>query len=86
MEGVSLERFNKLKPSTLFMAQFNSRLSDKIEQDDSTTTTHPHIILRFLLFKGLINSLLTTILDHTNVCSDQYHSESLIYLLTWLAF
>ena len=37
MEGVALDQFKKWKPSTIPMAHFNSHLSDKSDQDDSTT-------------------------------------------------
>ena len=40
MEGVVLDKFNKLKPSTIPMAQSHSHLLGKIGQDYSTTVTH----------------------------------------------
>ena len=64
MEGVALDHFNILKPSTIPMAQFHSRLSDEIDQDAITTVTYLCIILKFILTKKRISPLLTTMLDH----------------------
>ena len=58
MEEVSLEFFNKLKPSTIPMVQFNSRLSDKSDQYSITTATHISILLRFILYKRDYSSIL----------------------------
>ena len=63
------------------MAQFHSRLSDASDQDASTTATRLHIILQFILTKGLIAPLLTTVCDHMDVCTNQYCCASDIYLL-----
>ena len=54
MEGVALENFNKLKPSTIPMAQFHSHLYDEIDKDASITATHLRIILRCLITKEMI--------------------------------
>ena len=51
MEVIVLEHFNKLKPSTIHMAQFHSRLSSERYQGDSTSTTHLRILLQFLITK-----------------------------------
>ena len=51
MEGVTLEQFKKFKPFNIPVAQFNSHLSDENDQDDSTSTTHLHIIFQFILTK-----------------------------------
>ena len=55
MEGVALGHFNKLKPPTIHMAIFYSHLSDESDQDARTTVTHVHILLQFILTKGLIS-------------------------------
>ena len=51
MEGAELDHFKKFKPSTILMAQSHSNLSYKSDQDASTTVTHIHIILQFVLTK-----------------------------------
>ena len=48
MEGVVLEHFKTLKPSTILMEHFNSNLSYESDKDDSTTATNIRIILQFL--------------------------------------
>ena len=78
MEGVALEDFNKLKPSTISMAQFHSHLSDGSYQDTNTTATYLHIILHLLLSKWFIASFLTTIWDNTDGCTKQYCCASAI--------
>ena len=78
MEVVPLEHFNKLKLSTIPMAQFHYYLSYKSDQDSSTTATRTHILLRFFLTKGMIAPFLTTMWDHTGCASA-------IYLLSCLA-
>ena len=45
MEGSELNIFNKLKSSTIPMANFHYRLSDSRYEDASTTATHLHIII-----------------------------------------
>ena len=67
------------------MVNFNSLLSDEIDQDASTTVTHLCIILQFLLTKEMIYPYLTTIWDHTNGCANRYRCETAIYLLSCLA-
>ena len=81
MEGVVLGNFNKLKPSTIPMAQFHSHLSDEIDQDVSTTATNILIILQFILKNKMIAPYLTIIWYHMDGCANQYHCESDIYLL-----
>ena len=63
-EGVVLDQFNKLKPSTIPMAQFFSRLYDEIDQLASTTSTHISIIIQFILTKEMIHRLFTTMWYH----------------------
>ena len=46
------------------MAQFFSRLSNKIYIDDSTTATNLRILIQFLLIIGMVAPLLTTMWDH----------------------
>ena len=53
MEVDALEKFNKLKPSTIPMEEFHSGLPDEIDQDAINTATHLHIIRRFLLAKQI---------------------------------
>ena len=52
LEGVVLEHFKILKPSTIPMVKFKSHLSDKTDQYASTTATHLCIHLKFFLQKG----------------------------------
>ena len=47
MEVVVLEHFNKLNPSTIPMAHFQSHLYDESDQDYSTTATNIRIVLQF---------------------------------------
>ena len=49
MEVFLPEYFNKLKQSTISMAQFHSHLSRENDQDDSTTATHLFILPQFIL-------------------------------------
>ena len=51
MEVVLFDKFNKLKPSTIPLAQFYSRLSDKSDQDVSNTATRLSILLQFTFTK-----------------------------------
>ena len=51
------------------MAQFNSHLYVESDQDAITTETHLHIILQFILTKGMIDQLLTTIWYHMDGCT-----------------
>ena len=84
IEGVALEKFNKLKQSTIPMANFHSNLSDESDQDASTTETHLCIIIQFLLTKWMIYPLLTTMWDHTDGCANKYCCASAIYLISCL--
>ena len=86
MDGITLDQFNKSKPSTIHMAQFHSHLSDEIDQDASTTATHICIIIFLLLSKGFINSFLTSMWDHMDSCANQYNFSYGIYLLSCLDF
>ena len=52
MEGVALDNFNKLKPSTIPMAQFHSHLSDEDDQDARTTATYLLILIQFIITKN----------------------------------
>ena len=45
MEGIALDHFKKLMPSTIPMAQFHSHIYQESEQDDITTDTHLCIII-----------------------------------------
>ena len=85
MEGVALEHFNKLKPSTIPMAQSNSHLSNENYQDASTTATHICIIIKFLLTKQIIDHFLTTAWDHTDSCEKQYQCALAIYILSYIS-
>ena len=85
MEEVLLDPFNKLKPSTIYMSQFHSHLSDEIDQDAINTTTHLHINLQFLLTKKIIYPFLINMWDHTDGCAYQYCCASAIYLLSCIA-
>ena len=55
MEGVSIEHFNILKPSTIPMSHFHSHLPDKSDQDAIKTAKNLRIFLQFILIKGLID-------------------------------
>ena len=85
MEGVALDHSNKLKPSTIPMAQFHYSLSDESDQDSSTTATHLCIVIQFILANKTIYPYFTTIWDHTNGCANRYRCETAIYLLSCLA-
>ena len=67
------------------MVNFYFYLYDEIDQYASTTATHLHIILQFLLTKGFIDPILTTMWDHTGGCAHQYLCESAIYLLSCIS-
>ena len=49
MEGIALDNFYKLKPSTIPMTQFHSNLSDESDQYSSTTATNIRILIQLLL-------------------------------------
>ena len=85
MEGVSLGNFNKLKSSTIPMAQFSSCLFYESDQDDRTTAKNLRIIFQLLLTKGFIATFLTIMWDHMNGFAKQYCCASDIYLLTCFA-
>ena len=85
MEVVTLENFNKLKPSTIPIAKFYSYLSDEIYQDAITNATHVCILLQYLLTKQIIYPFLTTIWDYMDGCAKQYCCALVIYLLSFLA-
>ena len=70
MQGVLLDHFNKLKPSTKYMAQCSSCLSDEIDQDYRTTITHIFTLIQSF-FKGFIASLSTTMWDHMYGCEKE---------------
>ena len=86
MEGVLIEHFNKLKPSTIPMAQFHSFTYDEIFQDARNIVTYIYILLQFILTKQMIAPFLTTMWDHTCGCANHYHCASAIYLLSCLDF
>ena len=67
------------------MANFYSHLSDEIDQDARTNTTHLHIIILFILHKGFIASSLTTMWVHTDGFTKHYYCEYDIYLPSYLA-
>ena len=85
MAGILLEHLQKLKPSTIPMAKFHSNLSDESDQDASTTATHLCVLLQSLLTKGFIDPFWRNMCDHKDGCTNQYHLESYIYLITCLA-
>ena len=66
------------------MEPFNYNLSDESDQDAITTEKYICIIILFLLTKGFIDRSLTTMWDNTDVCENQYHCASAIYLLSCL--
>ena len=84
MEGVAIDHFNKLKPSTTHMLKFHSHLSDDGDKDDSTTATYHSIILQFILTKQMIDPFLTIMWYHMDGCAKQYRCASEIYLLSCL--
>ena len=55
------------------MAQFHSHLSDKIDHYDSTTATHLRIFFQYLLTKGFIDSLLTTMCIYDQAANNFLH-------------
>ena len=62
------------------MTQFYSYLSYEIHQDASTTLAHIQTPPQFLIHKGFMSSLLTTIWDHICGCTQNYCCASDIYL------
>ena len=85
IEGVALDHFHKLKPSTTAMVQFHSHLSHESDQDAKTTATHIHIILESIISKGFVSSLLTTMWYHKYGCVNKYHCAYCIHLISYLA-
>ena len=67
------------------MANFYHNLSDESDQSDSTTATHLCIILQFILTKGIIAPLLTTMWDNTDGYAKNYCCGSAIYLLSCIS-
>ena len=63
------------------MENFHYCLSDESDQYAITTATNLCIIIIFLISKGSIASLLTTMWDHTDGCANKYHCASSMYLL-----
>ena len=86
MEGVALEHFKKLKPSTIPMAKFNSSLSDESDQDASTTATNICTLLQFIFAKHMISPLLTMMWYKMNGCANQYRCALDLYLLSFLVY
>ena len=84
MEGVLLEKFNKLKPSNIPKTQFNSRISDERHQDGSATARNLRIHLFIIFSKGFIASFLTIRWYHSDGCKNQCHCAPAIYLLLWI--
>ena len=66
------------------MVQFNYHLLDESDQDAINTATHIGVLIFFLISKVSISSLFTTMWDHTDGCTKQYHYESYIYLRSFL--
>ena len=62
------------------MGKFHYNLSDKSDQDDSTTETHLCMIIQLLTTKGFIVSLLKTTWYHTDGCAKQYCCSSDFHL------
>ena len=67
------------------MAQLKYRLSGKSDKDYSTTVTHLRILIKFLLEKGFISSLLTTMCYHMDGCAKQQRCAYDIYLLSCIS-
>ena len=67
------------------MAQFRSPLSDESYQYYITTATYSFILLHFFLTKKMIAPFLTTMWDHMDGCTKQYHCASAIYIISCLA-
>ena len=70
MELSAFDQFNKLKPSSITMSQFNYNLSDESDQDYGTTVTHLFILLQLILTKGFISILLKTTWDQIDGCTN----------------
>ena len=70
IDGVALDHFNKLKQSTIPMAKSHFHLYDESDQNSSTTGTHLHIFLQFILTKLILAPFLTTMWDHTDGCTN----------------
>ena len=84
MEGVSLEQFNKFKPSTIPMAQLHSDLSDESDQYNRTTVKNIPTLPQLIPKKFCVAPFLTNMWYHTDGCAKQYHCESAIYLVSYL--
>ena len=67
------------------MTQFYSNLSDENDQYDIITATHLCILILFLIKNVYIDSFFTTMSDHINGCTKQYHCGPNIYLLSYIA-
>jgi hypothetical protein len=61
----------------------HSHFSDRKRQDALTTFENMHVLVQYLFKKGIIREG-STILDHTNGCSKQYRSATVLYCLSLL--
>jgi hypothetical protein len=62
----------------------HSHFSDGKRQDAGTTFENMHVLVQHLFKEGIIKEG-STILDHTNGCSKQYRSATVLYCLSLLA-
>ena len=84
MEDVALEQFRKFKPSIIATVLFISHLLDESDQDASTTATLICVNIHFFIHNGFTLNILTTMLYHMDICTEQYNCASDIYILSWL--
>ena len=85
MEGVSLEQFNKLKPSTITTTHIHPHLLYESENDAIITAMQLQILLWFILSKWFIASFFTTIWDQKYSYAKYYNCELSIYLLSCIS-
>ena len=89
IEGIALEHFsaapqadiNSSSFSRPWHAVFHSFLSDDSKQDATTTTAHSKRLISFLKNKKVLTTSLSTILENTDGCAEQYIFASALYLM-----
>ena len=87
IEGIVLEHFsvltktdiNSTTPSRQLHAVFHYFLSDDNKQDSATTTAHRKRLISLIKEKKLLTTSLSTILENTDDCAEQYRCATAFY-------
>ena len=90
IEGIALENFsaepqadiNSYTISRPRHAVFHSFLSGDSKHDAATTAAHIKHLISFLNNKQVLTTQLSTILENTDGCAEQYICASALYLMS----